>query len=237
MTAVDYVAQPLAHGPDIARYVSPEHPAVVFDIGCHDGLDSIRYARLLPRARVFAFEALPEVFHSIADNLRRFECHSVEPFNWALAAQRGEADFFVSSGTPDDHRALEADWNYGNKSSSLLPPGEYPALCPWLKFERVIRVRTETLDNFCQEHGLEIIDFIHMDVQGAELEVLAGARRTLPAIRVIWLEAKTRPLYQGQPLKPDVQQFMAQHGFRMVKDTVGELTGDLMFVNAQLCPD
>src|SRR5918994_1153850 len=77
-----------------------------------------------------------------------------------------------------------------------------------LKFERTILVETMRLDRFCDAHSIERIDLVYLDVQGAELMVLRGAGDYLTRIGAVWLEVGARELYDGQPLKDDVELFM-----------------------------
>jgi hypothetical protein len=98
----------------------------------------------------------------------------------------------------------------------------------------VIQVQTDTLANFCASRQIDTIDFIHMDVQGAELKVLAGAGDLISRIKAVWTEVERIPLYAGQPLKSDVERFMEDHAFLKLKDTVGAVSGDQLFVNRAL---
>ena len=60
-------------------------------------------------------------------------------------------------------------------------------------------------------------DFIKIDVQGAELTVLENGRRTLATAVVIECEVEFVPLYRGQPLFCDVQNFLRDAGFVLHK--------------------
>ncbi len=88
-------------------------------------------------------------------------------------------------------------------------------------------VQTETLDHFCSTRGIKRIDFIQMDVQGAERLVLTGATRMLPRITAIWLEVASRELYRGQALDKDIRRFMRRRGFALAHATYrGNETGE-----------
>jgi len=81
------------------------------------------------------------------------------------------------------------------------------------------------------------VDFIKMDVQGYELEVLRGATRAMAQAQAIYLEVSLVPINQGCPLIDEVMQFMTGRGFRLLdfcsqnrrKDGILWQT-DLMFV-------
>jgi FkbM family methyltransferase len=208
---------------------------VIFDIGSCEGEDSIRYARLFPSARIWAIEPLPSNVDLIRANLARYGVDQVEVVAVALSDSVGHAIFHVSSGRPDG-APPDAGWDFGNKSSSLLPPSGHLTAHPWVHFDEAIEVETDRLDALAGRSGLTAIDYIHMDVQGAELRVLNGAGTLLDSIGVIWMEVEAVPLYRDQPLKPEIERFMKSRGFEKRLDTVGAVSGDQLYVNTRVYP-
>ena len=83
-------------------------------------------------------------------------------------------------------------------SGSIKQPYHHLKKHPLVTFEHSIEVSSITLDAFCEEHGIETVDFIWMDVQGAELDVFRGARNTLAQTRYLYTEYSDRELYKGQ---------------------------------------
>jgi FkbM family methyltransferase len=233
LTLDTYVAAPSPVEGELRRLFVLDDVRVVFDIGSCEGEDSIRYARLFPNATVYAAEPLPRNLPRLHENLRRHNASSVEVLPFAFSDASGSAQFYVSAGQPDD-RPHGDQWDYGNKSSSLFPPDKHLEIHPWVRFDQVIQVQTDTLANFCASRQIDTIDFIHMDVQGAELKVLAGAGDLISRIKAVWTEVERIPLYAGQPLKSDVERFMEDHAFLKLKDTVGAVSGDQLFVNRAL---
>lgn len=203
---------------------------IIFDIGSCEGEDSIKYSRLFPSSQIYAIEALPSNIELLESNLKKYAISNVEIVPFALSDKKGIVNFHVSSGQPKEKKESQ-DWNYGNKSSSLLPPDKNLTMFPWLKFEDVINVESTTLYDVCCEKSISHIDFVHMDVQGAELQVLYGAKDLIKKIKVVWLEVESIALYKNQPLKQDIESFMHQHGFTKLKDTVGNVSGDQLYIN------
>jgi FkbM family methyltransferase len=221
-----YLAGATAAEIEFGRLFRADEPLVICDIGACEGEDSVRYARRYPRARVFAFEALPANQALVRANLARYGATNAELVPLALSDRAGEAAFHVSSGRPPDLFAGE-NWNYGNKSSSLLAPAAAIPMHGWIEFKDTITVPTGTLDDFCARRGLDHIDFIQMDVQGAEQLVLAGATAMLPHITAIWLEVSAREHYRGQTLAADITRFMRDHGFQLAHSVyLGDATGE-----------
>jgi hypothetical protein len=101
----------------------------------------------------------------------------------------------------------------------------------WIQFKESITVRTETLEAFARQRSIKRIDFIHMDVQGAERLVLLGAASLLPRIGAIWLEVSDEALYKGQALKGEIARFMAERGFSLAHEVMNGVEGDQLYVN------
>jgi FkbM family methyltransferase len=204
----------------------------VFDIGACEAEDSIRYSRLFPQAAVYAFEPRTDNLAIGKESIARYKADRIVLENIALSNSNGVAEFFLSEGAPEGIETGE--WDFGNKSSSLLPPSEeMKKHTSWLKFNKRIEVPTMRLEDYVKSRNIEAIDFAHIDVQGAELMVLEGAGHFLKSIRLIWMEVEAVELYKNQPLKKDVESFMKAHDFENVLDTVNTVAGDQLYANSK----
>ena len=84
------------------------------------------------------------------------------------------------------------------------------------------------LDTWTAENGLEAVDFIWADVQGAEGDLIAGARQTLARTRYFYTEYSNEEWYQGQPSLADIIEMLS--GF----DIVARYSMDALFANRAL---
>lgn len=105
--------------------------------------------------------------------------------------------------------------------SSLYPPSEsyierFVGNSEMIKLVSTVEVETTTLDAFCQSEGVNEIDFIQLDVQGAELGVLEGASSILErSTLAIITEIEFTELYTGQPLFGDLDVHLRRQGFTL----------------------
>ena len=60
------------------------------------------------------------------------------------------------------------------------------------------------LDTFCSSHGLAAIDLLHMDVQGAEKDMILGGRQALSHTQYLFIETEDRVLYEGMAVKSEL---------------------------------
>ncbi|MEJ0104610.1 MAG: FkbM family methyltransferase [Bacteroidota bacterium] len=231
----EYLKESLPIESELKILFSPDRPLTIFEIGACEGEDSIKYSRFFPNALIYAFEPLPSNADIIEKNLKRYNVGNVKLNNIALSDKKGESEFYVSSGNPANIEVN--DWDFGNKSSSLLAPDLHHEVSSFIKFNEKIKVETNTLDSFCSENNIREVDFIHMDVQGAELMVLKGSEGMMASIKAIWLEVSKVELYKNQPLATDIEKFMKFHGFAMVKDCLYNLTGDRLYISLKYFPN
>ena len=177
------------------------------DVGSRGGLDDLTTLRSL--LHVYSLDADPA-----AESLpRTFASH--HHFSLALHSSPGEMDFFVAT-RPNMSSLLEFDPAAFSRHFGLMPGSEDWARALTLKRKQTIR--TETADRFFRSQGLERIDFLKLDTQGTELEILKGAREYLSAgkISVVKTEVSFVPVYRGQCTFGEIDRFMKDHGFVFV---------------------
>ncbi len=105
--------------------------------------------------------------------------------------------------------------------SSLYPPNEKLLQCYFnmevAMLDEVTSIDTMSLDTFLQRHEIGHVDFIKIDIQGAELDVFMGGRKALEQVVMIVSEVEFIPHYIGQPLYGDVARYLAEQGFMLHK--------------------
>jgi len=108
--------------------------------------------------------------------------------------------------------------------SSLYLPNEpylarFASLPELANLDFTIEMETTTLDVFCQQEGIESIDFLQVDVQGADLQVLQGAEQILKTVLAVQAEVEFSHLYVNQPLFADVDTYLRAQDFTFFHTT------------------
>ena len=176
--------------PDEIRSLVGKSDPVILEIGANDGEDSRKFLDYFGRMKLFCFEPDPRAIAKFKRHVDDDRCTLVEK---AVAASSGTTTFWQSGG---DFSEEHPDWD---RSGSIHRPTGHLQLAPEVVFNNVIEVPTVTLDDWAAEQpGLGTINFLWMDVQGAEHDVFAGAAKTLPKVRYLYSEFYQRPMYEGQ---------------------------------------
>ena len=181
---------------DIARLppLIGTNAPVILEIGCNDGSHTRQFLDVFPQARIYCFE--PD-----ARALRRFAQHvqsaNVTLVPVAIGAVDGTARFFASGGAPSPEWAarLPDGWDL---SGSIRPPRKHLQRAPWCTFDSGSAVPMRSLDSWAREAGIDRVDFIWADVQGAEGDVVMGGQDTLARTRYFYTEYSNEELYEGQ---------------------------------------
>lgn len=84
------------------------------------------------------------------------------------------------------------------------------------EIDRTITIEADSIDNLLQKENVEEIDFIKIDTQGSELDILKGATKYFESLIGIEVEVEFIELYQKQPLFSEVNKFIESKGFSLI---------------------
>ncbi|GAA1991206.1 FkbM family methyltransferase [Amycolatopsis minnesotensis] len=160
----------------------PSRPVVV-DAGANVGLFSLAAKAARPLATVYALEPMPATFTALLANLAHYGHADVTALELALGAMKEDvATFTYYPGLPGNSTR--------HPESKARTRERYPAAARLLAGGRPVRVRVEPLSDVLDAVGCpRRIDLVKVDVEGAELDVLAGIRdRDWPRIRQLAVE-------------------------------------------------
>ncbi len=187
-------------------------PKVIIDAGCYDCTDSIAFKEAWPTAEVYAFEACPDNFGRI---LSQGKAGSARVNVYHAAVADHEDGFLFHSNTDTNQVA-----NFGQSGSILAPAPRLTAQWPSISYKAPRRVTSVRLDAFCARKGIESIDLLHMDVQGAEYFALMGLGAMRP--EMIFLEINETAevgRYQNAVPEGKIRGWFDQLGYKRVWDS------------------
>lgn len=155
------------------------------ELGAHCGTDTTWLSRI-PGVTMHAFEPDPRNEPPPSPNVVLHRA--------AVADVDGRAELVLS----------KAGWGQvWTHSSSLKRPRNHLTRYP-VTFGEAIEVETVSLDSFSERQGISHVDFIWADIQGAEGEMIRGARELLRRTRYLFTEYSDDELYEGQSTLADI---------------------------------
>jgi len=141
--------------------------AVIFDIGANGGFYSLSYKTWFPKMTVHAFEPLNETYQILLENICLNKLTGIIANNVGLSDNKQEVDFYFNSGYCGN-ASMRDITNRGDSS--------------------IVKCKVTTLDLYVNTLNTRV-DFMKMDVEGAELLVLKGGLKALHNYRpVIFME-------------------------------------------------
>jgi len=192
------------------------NPNTAVDVGAYKGVWTIMFKSIFPDAEVLMIEPQEQKQRILETVASRFD-KTVHLDNSLLGAVEG----------------LKVDFFEMETASSVFEENS-----PYTR--RTVQKKLTTLDRVVSTKcpNWNRVDFIKLDVQGYELEVLKGSLKNLKEIEFIYLEASLVQVNKGCPLIEEVIAVLHSYGFRLLdfcsqvrrKDGVLWQT-DLMFVN------
>jgi len=201
----------------LKEYLSDDRLNLV-DVGAKGG--TFELPRLAPFINCFGFEPNPSEFEVI-QNLKKNR-GSAQPnyfnqkyLNVALSNEVGKSYLNITN-QPSLSSLLKVDWDTFDQHYRFMK--RYHKWKTDLSHQREVMVETTTMDLLCPELGLARVDYLKLDTQGTELQILEGAQNLLGGsnIGVIKCEVAFIPVYKGQCLFSDIDQFLRDHGFVFV---------------------
>lgn len=178
------------------------------DVGANHGYFSVLAARLVgPAGRVFAFEPNPSVFEQLSEHVACNGLSNVVTEREALAEQEGPLELFVSACA-------------ANSGLSSIAPGSHLFESGSLDRDRHFQVHGTTFDRWRRSRGVERIDLLKIDVEGAEMLVLRGMSETLAEAAPAGIICESHGV--GGAHEDEARRLLVAHGYEASDLDVGE---------------
>lgn len=167
-------------------------PKVIFDAGASYGVFAKDALRIWPNAHVHCFEPEPEYVQQLR--------------LWSSSDSRVHVcDLLLGA---EQRPAMRYYFHLG--ASSVLPDQQDLASnAPPIRIAGMT-----TVDEYCQRLSIRP-DFLKLDVQGYELEILKGSGRTLAGVEVVLAEVNHIAIYESVPLADELIGWLAERGYAL----------------------
>jgi FkbM family methyltransferase len=188
-------------------------PLICFDAGARGGWKEME--KLSSHIRYTGFEPDPVAYEELRKIVQQTAFASAEISPLALWSGKGKLTLNISE-RPSMSSLLPFDEQTFDKHFGAIRDAE-----KWkagISSGRKIEVDTITLDEYCASSDIPYIDYLKMDTQGAEREILSGAERMIASqsISVLKTEVNFIPVYKGQASFSELDQFLKQKGFEFI---------------------
>ena len=125
----------------------------------------------------------------------------------------GYKSYNVALGSVEQILEMHVEEVNEGQSSSLLEPALHLQEYPSIVFTKKIQIPVKTLDGY----NIQNCNFLNIDVQGYELEVLKGATNSLKNIDIIYTEVSNIEFYKNTPRVEDLVGFLYSFNFILQK--------------------
>ena len=177
---------------------------IIFDVGCFNG----NYSRNLKKKlnyknlNFYLFDANPNLKIKDFKYINEVFFNKIETKNFFLN------EFFPSSGSSlEDDTISDKYWNFTRKLITLSPNKSFKKL----------RVKTNTIDNFCIKKKIKKIDLLKIDVEGSELKVLEGCKKILNNTKLLQLEIYQK-IENFTKIEKKIKKLLKSYNFKLIKE-------------------
>jgi FkbM family methyltransferase len=198
-------------------------PKVIFDVGANKGLTIDLYSKHFKNSKIYAFEAIPELGFELK---KRYLSNSrIVVIPNALDKEKGTRIF--------NQTVISGNSSFFDISDQQKESVNHNDVT---RLDKKIEIQCITLDDYTQEKNIEKIDFMKMDIQGAETLALEGASRLLKkgVISAIYVEVMFAKVYENQCFYHDISSFLLDKGYWFYNffDSSCQSDGSLIHSNA-----
>lgn len=156
----------------LSSFFEPKTSKIIFDVGANKGDYTLKLANFFPQDRIYSFEPLPSAYRIAQNKTKGFS--NVKLFPLGLGANNTSSNIYSyrnnhSSQHASLHREVFTDIHKDNEIDTF-------------------NVELNTVNDFCSDHQLNHINFLKIDTEGYEYEVLKGAKQMLEENRIDFVQ-------------------------------------------------
>ena len=153
------------------QFINENKSPLIIDAGAHIGMSMLYFKWRFPEARILCFEPSPETFLILQKNIKINKLRGVTAIQAALSDKNGSCTLYGRMG-----------WEESDTRGNTISP-EWGA---W-QSQQFCQVKTVKLSSYITE----IVDFLKLDVEGAEMLVLHDIADKLSLVKQLFVETHT----------------------------------------------
>jgi FkbM family methyltransferase len=201
------------HEDEIIDHFNTKQGDIVVDVGAHIGKYTIIASkRVGANGKVIAIEAHPGNYEMLNRNIKLNGLTNVIPLNYAVYSEESRIKLYM----PDE------EFGYTMHHSIMFSYLSPKYSLKGKENEKFIEVNANTLDNLLQKNGLSReVNWIKIDVEGAEFEVLKGATEILSNSKDICLLIEVHNPYDTTHYK-QIMDFLKHYNFKIQFEKIYE---------------
>jgi len=176
-------------------------PLVVVDVGARKGFEK-HWNYYGDQINLIGFEPNEDSYKECVEKKSNAQ---TSYYPYALDRIKGEKDFYITS-------YLSACGFYKPDKKMVKRFGSEDIF----NVTEITKVSTIDLDSFCEEYNIQNVDFIKLDTEGSELDILKGAEKTLKnSVLGISVEVEFIKMYIDQPLFSDLDLYLRSLNYEL----------------------
>lgn len=185
---------------------------LIIDLGANEGFYTLKVKQNNPKCKIIAVEPNPYAFKILKKNVKSNNLKDIILVNKAVTARDEKISFEI---VPEVSAIGAKDIRLQKR--------------PWLNEERIEKITVEgiSLPNLCKKNGIDKVDILKIDVEGAEMEILKSSKSLLKNIKRIVVEWHT------EKLRDEIKDFLKEKGFKLILEEKRQC-GNLYFINQNI---
>ena len=173
--------------------------SVIVEAGGNTGVDTVKLCDMFPNATVHTFEPIPLLY----EHIKSFNKNNLKLYNKALSDKNGKFDFYMDMNPEGLHGA-----------SSLLKASEHYK--NYVGYEQKIKVDCTTLKSFMINEGVDVIDFMWLDIEQYEYKMLKASEECLKKIKYLYTEINYSNFRDNQDSAEDLITLLEDNKFELL---------------------
>lgn len=179
---------------EIYKFETDKQKPIIVDCGSNIGISVLYFKKQFPNAKITAFEPDPDNFQLLQQNIKQNNLNNIEAHNVAVSDQIGDIDLFFES---DKSSTL------GNTTTNTW--GDRPGF-------NKITVPSVKLSDYIKDQD---IDYLKLDVEGAERKVFEDISKHLPHIKELGFEFHHTNTEGNEANYNSILDLLKENGFEL----------------------